>query len=100
MASNVQSIEINSHYFKTPHAVYEKIQSLQTFGEVKVMLAIVRHTLGWNKTSDKISLSQFEKETELCRNTIISALNSLINLGFIQKIKTSTSSIIRPASSS
>jgi len=96
MTSHVQSIEINSHYFKTPHAVYEKIQNLlHTVGEIKVMFAIVKHTIGWHKTEDKISLSQFEQETGLCRTTIITALKSLIKLGLIEKIKSYTGSIFR-----
>jgi hypothetical protein len=69
-----------------------------TGGEFKVLWYILRHTYGWQKEIDAISLSQFERGiyskrknewadrgTGLSRPTIVRALNSLQEKGFISK---------------
>ena len=60
--------------------------------EQKVLDYILRHTWGFNKTSDEISLSQlekgiknFDKGTGLSRPTVIKALKGLIKKGFIYR---------------
>ncbi len=59
--------------------------------EQKVLDYILRHTWGFNKTCDEISLSQlkdgiknFDKGTGLSKPTIILALRELIKKGFIK----------------
>lgn len=60
--------------------------------EQKVLDYILRHTWGFDKAADEISLTQLEKGirnfdggTGLCRPTIITALKGLIKKGFISK---------------
>lgn len=60
--------------------------------EQKALDYILRHTWGFDKTADEISLTQLEKGiknfdggTGLCRPTIIAALKGLIKKGFISK---------------
>lgn len=60
--------------------------------EQKALDYILRHTWGFDKASDEISLTQLEKGiknfdggTGLCRPTIITALKALIKKGFISK---------------
>jgi len=60
--------------------------------EQKVLDYILRHTWGFNKVADEISLTQledgiegFDKGTGLSRPTIIKASNGLIKKGFVFK---------------
>lgn len=60
--------------------------------EQKVLDYILRHTWGFDKTSDEISLTQlekgiknFDKGTGLSRPTIITAIKGLVEKGFVAK---------------
>ena len=62
--------------------------------EQKVLDYILRHTWGFNKTRDDISLTQltggikgFDKGTGLSRPTVIAAIKILVVRGFIKKTK-------------
>lgn len=59
-------------------------------GELKVLLVIIRKTFGWHKQRDRISLSQLEKITGLCRRNIIDSIKSLIGKGLVMKETTGT----------
>jgi len=63
-----------------------------TGSEQKVLDYVLRHTWGFKKVADEISLTQlqkgiknFDKGTGLARQTIITALKGLIRKGFISK---------------
>lgn len=65
--------------------------------EQKVLDYILRHTWGFDKTHDEISLSQlmtgiksFDKGTGLSKPTVISAIQKLIIKGFIKKTEGKT----------
>jgi len=53
--------------------------------ECLILMFIIRKTLGWQKRTDWISLSQFEKNIKLSRKTIIKSIKSLVNKGMIFK---------------
>lgn len=60
--------------------------------EQKVLDYILRHTWGFNKVADEISLTQletgikgFDKGTGLSRPTIVEAIKGLVKKGFIKK---------------
>lgn len=60
--------------------------------EQKVLDYILRHTWGFDKDSDDISLSQlqngikgFDQGTGLSRPTVIKAISGLVEMGFIKK---------------
>jgi len=74
--------------------------ALLSGSEFKCLWYILRHTYGWQKNSDSISLSQFERGiyvkskcrwldrgTGLTRETITIALKKLLEKGFIRKIR-------------
>ena len=58
--------------------VYERI----------ILVHIIRKTIGWGKTSDGISISQFALDLGISKNTVIKSIKSLCERGFITKIKT------------
>jgi hypothetical protein len=67
-----------------------------TGSEQKVLDYILRHTWGFKKTADKISLTQFIKGVKNCdlgcgiksRPTLVKALNGLVKKRFIKKLST------------
>ena len=67
--------------------------------ELKVLLYLIRHTVGFDKKADSISISQFmygiikkssgnyfDHGTGLSKNTILKAINGLIAKGIVTKI--------------
>ncbi len=82
-----------------PTAIDEWV-SVLSGSEFKCLWYILRHTYGWQKSADSISLSQFERGiyvksksrwldrgTGLTRETITIALKKLHEKGFIKKVK-------------
>jgi phage replication O-like protein O len=53
--------------------------------ELKVLLVIMRKTIGWHKIRDKISISQLSSITGLLRETVIKAAKSLVEKHIITK---------------
>ena len=51
--------------------------------ELKVVLTIIRQTIGWQKDRDWISTSQFVKKTGLSRKAVYGAIEQLIARGLI-----------------
>ncbi|MGR3219193.1 MAG: replication protein, partial [Candidatus Anammoxibacter sp.] len=61
-------------------------------GEAEQVLCVIfRKTYGWNKTEDKIPLSQFEEMTGLPRPSICRAINKLLKINIITRKGNSTS---------
>lgn len=63
--------------------------------EASVLSVIVFKTIGWNRTWDRISLSQFEEMSGLSRPTVIEAIGSLLKKNIIERRKESDSYIYR-----
>ena len=55
------------NHTQVPNDLFDSILCDIGYAELKVTLAAIRKTLGWQKRSDKISLSQMEKMTGLSR---------------------------------
>ena len=85
------------NFTQIPNIILDEYISELGHAEIKVLLYICRRTYGFQKGSDKISLTQFEKGitsangeqldhgTGLGRKAIISALNTLSEKGLIVK---------------
>jgi len=54
--------------------------------EFQILLFIIRKTYGYHKKKDRISLTQFEKNTGLSRPTVVKTLKNLVSRGMIIKI--------------
>jgi hypothetical protein len=84
-------------FCQVPNVLIDGALDSLGFAELKVILFIIRRTLGFNKLSDRISISQFEKGictrdgrrlnrgTGLCRKSINRALDSLEENGLIRR---------------
>jgi len=80
-------LEIPNHT-QIPNDFIENQMRDMSGNELKVLITICRKTIGWHKTSDRISYSQIKEYTNLSINTIMSNLKGLIKRGLITQEKT------------
>lgn len=74
------------NYTQTPNALFDKyLAEIDSMTELKVVLAIVRKTLGWHKTRDIISITQLEKMTGLSRQGVIDGVEKAITRGLVDR---------------
>lgn len=52
--------------------------------ELKVLLVIVRQTIGWNKPSDWIATSQLCRKTGACKKAVLKAAKALAAQGLVR----------------
>lgn len=71
-------------YTRLPNDIIEAMPYLGN-GELRVLLAIARKTIGYQKESDRVSVSQIETLTGLAHRHALSALKSLVERGFISQ---------------
>ena len=70
------------NFFQMPHFIWD--MDLDVY-ERAVLTHIVRKTMGWGKSFDGISLSQFVKDLKISKPKVISTIKSLIEKGLIIK---------------
>lgn len=68
---------MNEGYIPIPNSIFDKYQKELKPSEFSVLLAIIRKTWGWNKTEDRISVSQICTATNLSNRTVIDSLKVL-----------------------
>lgn len=78
----------NPNFTQVPNSLFDEIMGDMGESELKVVLAIIRKTKGWNKTHDRISVSQLEKLTKLSRRAVFYGIERAIQRGIIEKEKT------------
>ena len=69
-------------FTKVPNAILD-LESLNVY-EFRILMHIYIKTIGFNKKSDGISLSQFQKATGISKPTILKSLKSLEEMKFIK----------------
>ena len=69
-------------YVPVPNAYFEYLADLSG-AELKVLLAILRRTVGWRKESDEISIEQLQQMTGLARNSVRAGLRGLLERGLV-----------------
>ncbi len=72
--------------FNIPNTVIDEVMPILSDAALRCYLVITRQTTGWQKTSDRISISQFMAKTGKSRHTVIKGCNELEKLGLITKI--------------
>lgn len=75
------------NYTQVPNAIFSLMPELKE-SELKVLLAIVRKTIGWKKHKDRISLTQLQEITGLGRASVSEAIKSENLKGVIKVHKT------------
>ena len=71
--------------FQIPNSVIDELLAKLTCAELKCYLFVVRKTKGWNKESDSISVSQFMDVTGLSNRSVITACESLVEMGLLER---------------
>ncbi|MBI4529208.1 MAG: conserved phage C-terminal domain-containing protein [Deltaproteobacteria bacterium] len=69
---------------QVPNVLLDEVIPKLRSAPVRVLLAIIRLTYGWGKTSDQISLSQLAKKTGLTRRAVIKGIRALGDLVIIR----------------
>ncbi|WP_421774250.1 replication protein [Gracilimonas sp.] len=81
-------MEKSDFYFtKYPNVLLDKVMPLIGSSAFKVLSVIIRNSTGYQKTGDMISLTQFEEQTGLSRNTVLDSITELVDKKIIEKLK-------------
>lgn len=78
---------MTANFTKLPNNYIDLFMSELSDASFKVLMAITRKTIGWNKEVDFISLTQFEQMTGKSRSTVIKALKELMEKQLIKSGK-------------
>jgi phage replication O-like protein O len=68
-------------YTKTPNQIYDTLAAM-TESELRVTLALVRHTYGYHRHACKVTFSQLQQETGLSRQGVANGLTAVKERGF------------------
>jgi len=91
LGTNMANPQKENGHLQISNDIVDKFCKYRLSGEEwKVLWVIIRKTYGFNKKSDKISLSQFVKLTEMKRTNVIRSLKKLVNKKVIKKDTTYT----------
>lgn len=71
-------------YTKVPNVILDNHLRTLSPVELKLLLVVVRQTIGWKKPKDRISHAQFIKKTGISRKVISKTIQSLINKHLIE----------------
>ena len=86
------SPQIENGYLKIANEIIDFLIHYKLRGEEwLILLTVWRKTYGYNKTDDKISLSQFAELTHLKRANVVRAIKGLVSKGILASIKSDTS---------
>jgi len=73
-----------TQHTRIPNFIMDVQMRRMTGAELKVLLAVLRYTLGWNKARDRISVGQIMELTGLSRSMVQIALKSLRDNFFLR----------------
>src|SRR6267154_6080582 len=73
------------NYTQTPNDLFDHWLPFLGEAELKVLLVVMRKTLGWHKIRDEISASQLSKITGMIEETVVKAAKSLQKRGIITR---------------
>ena len=80
--------QVENGYTRIANEILESLSKLIMSGEEwRLLIALLRFTYGWNKTSDTISLSQFCAATGMKKQNVCRTLKKLLSKQIIRIIK-------------
>lgn len=74
-------------FTRIPNEIIDFYMGKLSHAQFKVLIFILRKTLGWNKKSDIISLSQITSACGISKPTAVTALKELNDMGLISTQK-------------
>ncbi len=72
-------------YTQTPNVLLDELMPKMGDAELRVCLAIIRNTFGWQRQSHKMSLSYLGRATGLSRQGVLNGINAGIERGIIRR---------------
>jgi len=85
MATPERGFEKPNHT-QTPNTFFdESLKNISSLPELKIVLAIIRKTFGWQKERDKISMSQLREITGLKQQSVQRGIDLALADGFIER---------------
>lgn len=75
---------MNNNFTRLPNILFDTLLKELNTSELKILLVIIRQTVGWSKERDRITYSQFIYKTGISRRIISVAINSLLKKNLIQ----------------
>src|SRR5690606_40851439 len=84
-------VQVENGYTRIAHPILEAL-ALAPFNaaQLKVLLALIRETYGWQQKDAAISYTRLEAATGLHRDTVRNALRSLIREGVVIVVREAT----------
>ena len=77
-------VQLENGFVKIANSLLDKLAKTQLSGnQWRVLIAILRSTYGWNRKTDRISITQFELKTGLKRRHVVRILTDLKNMNLI-----------------
>lgn len=73
-------------FTKIANEIFEELVKTALLGsEFQICFFVIRKTYGFNKKDDRISLTQFEKGTNLSRPTVVKSLKNLVSKNILTR---------------
>lgn len=80
------------NYTQTPNTFFDDLlAAIDSLSELKVTLAIIRATFGWQQAEAELTLTDLEKRTGLTRSSVNTGLKAAMKRGTISRRKVSKS---------
>ena len=80
-----KGFEVPNHT-QTPNSFFDvSLPEIKSLVELKIVLAIIRQTFGWQKMADRISLSQLQRLTGLSRESVSVGVQAALDHGYINR---------------
>ena len=74
------------NHTQTPNSFFdESLRHITSLPELKVVLAVIRKTLGWQKEKDRISMSQIRDLTGMKQQSVKRGIDLALEHGFIER---------------
>jgi phage replication O-like protein O len=70
---------------QTPNFIYDLMPDMKE-AEIKVVMLIVRQTIGWQRESVSLSVSDFKRATGLAQASVVSGIKAALERGIIARI--------------
>jgi len=83
-------------FLRLPNDWIDRAMPTMGHAELKVVLVVVRQTIGWHKERDVISLTQFEEKTGLTRSNVMRGIRDAVKHKWIRAWKQGNRSLYEP----
>ncbi len=76
----------NPKYTQTPNDLFDKLMRNMDYAELKVVLAVIRHTFGYHRESFVLSVRKMAEITGLQQNSVMAGAEAAERHGLIERV--------------